>query len=109
VPSSSVGNNKTWLDRARQVVLEVNAWQSAALEGMHDTYYDVASPPNRRPISLVRPEDCIGEIGFCCGASDHVFILCAMLGIASARGCATCRTASWPASSRPGITPICSR
>src|SRR5215212_10591623 len=39
VPSSSVGNNKTWLDIADRVVLEVNSWQSAALEGMHDVYY----------------------------------------------------------------------
>ncbi|MBK5956414.1 propionyl-CoA--succinate CoA transferase, partial [Rhodospirillum rubrum] len=39
VPSSSIGNNKTWLDRAQRVILEVNAWQNAALEGMHDVYY----------------------------------------------------------------------
>ncbi|MGZ4606904.1 MAG: hypothetical protein ACXVXV_12275, partial [Blastococcus sp.] len=34
VPSSSVGNNKTWLDQADRVILEVNSWQSAALDGM---------------------------------------------------------------------------
>ena len=28
IPSSSVGNNKTWLDQADAVILEVNAWQS---------------------------------------------------------------------------------
>ena len=38
VPSSSVGNNKTWLDQADRVVLEVNSWQSPALDGMHDIY-----------------------------------------------------------------------
>ena len=37
VPSSSIGNNKTWLDRAERVILEVNAWQNPALEGMHDS------------------------------------------------------------------------
>ena len=26
IPSSSVGNNKTWLDRAGKVILEVNRW-----------------------------------------------------------------------------------
>ena len=36
IPSSSVGNNKTWLDRADKVILEVNRWQNPALEGMHD-------------------------------------------------------------------------
>jgi succinyl-CoA:acetate CoA-transferase len=45
IPSSSVGNNKTWLDRARQVILEVNRWQSTALEGMHDIYYGTALHP----------------------------------------------------------------
>src|ERR671929_201029 len=61
VPSSSVGNNKTWIDRADAVILEVNAWQSEALEGMHDIYYGTALPPDRRPIPLVRPGDRIGE------------------------------------------------
>jgi succinyl-CoA:acetate CoA-transferase len=60
IPSSSVGNNKTWLDRADRVVLEVNSWQSADLEGMHDIYYGTALPPNRTPIQLVRPGDRIG-------------------------------------------------
>jgi succinyl-CoA:acetate CoA-transferase len=36
IPSSSVGNNKTWLDRADGVILEVNRWQNPALEGMPD-------------------------------------------------------------------------
>jgi succinyl-CoA:acetate CoA-transferase len=61
IPSSSVGNNKTWLDRADAVILEVNSWQSADLEGMHDIYYGTALPPHRRPIPLVRPGDRIGE------------------------------------------------
>ena len=60
VPSSSIGNNKTWLDRADAVVLEVNSWQSEALEGMHDVYYGTALPPDRRPIPLTRPGDRIG-------------------------------------------------
>jgi acyl-CoA hydrolase len=61
IPSSSVGNNKTWLDRAQQVILEVNSWQNAALEGMHDIYYGTALLPARVPIPLVRPDDRIGE------------------------------------------------
>jgi succinyl-CoA:acetate CoA-transferase len=60
VPSSSVGNNKTWLDRADRVVLEVNSWQSPALDGMHDVYYGTALPPDRVPIPLVGPADRIG-------------------------------------------------
>jgi len=64
VPSSSVGNNKTWLDRADRVILEVNSWQSAALEGMHDIYYGTALPPHRVPIPLLAPRDRIGQPTF---------------------------------------------
>ena len=60
VPSSSVGNNKTWIDQAERVILEVNAWQPMALEGMHDIYYGLQAPPNRGPIPLVRPGERIG-------------------------------------------------
>jgi len=61
IPSSSVGNNKTWLEQADQVILEVNRWQPEALDGMHDIYYGTALPPNRMPIPLVQPDDRIGE------------------------------------------------
>ncbi|HIV78643.1 MAG TPA: propionyl-CoA--succinate CoA transferase, partial [Candidatus Sphingomonas excrementigallinarum] len=50
IHSSSVGNNKTWLDRAGRIILEVNRWQDAALEGMHDIYYGTSLPPERVPI-----------------------------------------------------------
>jgi len=75
IPSSSVGNNKTWLDRARQVILEVNSWQNAALEGMHDIYYGTALPPNRTPIPLVRPDDRIGEPFLRCDPEKIVAIV----------------------------------
>jgi succinyl-CoA:acetate CoA-transferase len=61
IPSSSIGNNKTWLDLADKVILEVNSWQSPALNGMHDVYYGTHLPPHRQPIPLVRPNDRIGE------------------------------------------------
>src|SRR3954449_13317243 len=61
IPSSSIGNNKTWIDQADAVILEVNLRQSADLEGMHDIYYGTAPPPDRKPIQLVGPADRIGE------------------------------------------------
>src|SRR5579864_1528394 len=61
VPSSSIGNNKTWIDYAERVILEVNSWQPAALEGMHDIYYGLEPPPNRKPIPLVKPGQRIGS------------------------------------------------
>ena len=60
VPSTSVGNNKTWLDQAEKVILEVNSWQSEKLEGMHDIYYYTRRPPGRQPIPITRPDERIG-------------------------------------------------
>ncbi len=75
VPSSSVGNNKTWLDRASQIILEVNSWQNPALLGMHDIYYRTALPPNRVPIPLVRPNERIGQPTFRCDPDKIVAIV----------------------------------
>ena len=75
IPSSSVGNNKTWLDRAEKVILEVNSWQNPALEGMHDIYYGTALPPNRVPIPLIRPDDRIGETYLRCDPAKIVGIV----------------------------------
>ena len=75
IPSSSVGNNKTWLDRAQKIILEVNSWQNAALDGMHDIYYGTALPPDRVPIPLVHPDDRIGEPYFRCDLDKIVAIV----------------------------------
>ena len=61
VPSTSVGNNKTWIDQADHVILEVNHWQNPGLEGMHDIYYGTALPPHRQPIMMTEPGQHIGE------------------------------------------------
>ncbi|CAN5139925.1 acetyl-CoA hydrolase/transferase family protein [soil metagenome] len=75
IPSSSIGNNKTWLDRASKVILEVNSWQNPALEGMHDIYYGTGLPPHRIPIPLVRPDDRIGEAYLRCDPAKIVAIV----------------------------------
>ena len=75
IPSSSVGNNKTWLDRAGKVILEVNRWQNPALEGMHDIYYGTRLPPHRVPIPLIRPDDRIGEPWLHCDPEKIVAIV----------------------------------
>ncbi len=61
VPSSSVGNNKTWIEQADKVILEVNGWQPMELEGMHDIYYGMNRPPHRQPIPLVSAGQRIGS------------------------------------------------
>ena len=61
VPSSSLGNNKTWVEQAEHVIIEVNSWQPEALEGMHDIYYGLQPPPNRGPIPLTHTGQRIGS------------------------------------------------
>jgi succinyl-CoA:acetate CoA-transferase len=75
IPSSSVGNNKTWIDQAEKVILEVNAWQSDELEGMHDIYYGTALPPHRLPIPIAHPGDRIGVTHFTCRADKVVAVV----------------------------------
>ena len=59
VPTTSMGNSSSWVQSAKQVIIEVNITQPEALEGMHDSYVPL-DPPNRLPIPLVKPEDRIG-------------------------------------------------
>ena len=61
IPAASVGNNKTWIDQADKVIIEVNHKLSEKLEGMHDIYYGTALPPNRKPIMMTEPDQRIGE------------------------------------------------
>ncbi len=61
IPSTSVGNNKTWLELADKVILEVNRAWPLAIEGMHDVYYGTALPPHRRPVPIDAPGDRIGS------------------------------------------------
>ncbi|EKE84394.1 acetyl-CoA hydrolase/transferase family protein [Idiomarina xiamenensis] len=61
IPSSSIGNNKTWLEQAEHIILEVNYQQNLRMEGMHDIYYGTALPPQRKPIMLTEAGQRIGE------------------------------------------------
>ncbi len=75
IPSSSVGNNKTWLDQADKIILEVNSWQNPALEGMHDIYYGTDLPPHRRPIPLLTTHDRIGQPYFFCDPEKVIAVV----------------------------------
>ena len=75
IPSSSVGNNKTWIDMADRVILEVNSWQPPELEGMHDVYYGTALPPNRKPIQILSSSDRIGGPYLHCPAEKIVAVV----------------------------------
>src|SRR3954468_17727432 len=75
IPSSSIGNNKTWIDQADAVILEVNSWQSADLDGMHDIYYGPAFPPTRPPIKLGHPGARTGEPYLRCPAEKVIAVV----------------------------------
>jgi succinyl-CoA:acetate CoA-transferase len=75
IPSSSVGNNKTWIEMADRVIVEVNSWQPAELEGMHDIYYGTALPPHRRPLQILKPSDRIGVPYLHCPAEKIIAVV----------------------------------
>jgi len=75
IPTTSIGNNKTWLDQADQIILEVNSWMNPALLGMHDIYYNTKLPPNRLPIPILAPGDRIGETTFRCDPDKVIAIV----------------------------------
>ncbi len=75
IPSSSVGNNKTWIDRADRVILEVNSWQPSGLDGMHDIYYGTALPPHRKPLQILAPADRIGVPHLLCPPEKIVAVV----------------------------------
>jgi succinyl-CoA:acetate CoA-transferase len=75
IPSTSIGNNKVWLDYADKVILEVNSCQSEKLEGVHDVYQGFALPPNRKPIPLVSASDRIGTPYLTCPLEKIIAIV----------------------------------
>lgn len=75
IPSSSLGNNKTWIEQADKIILEVNHKQPAELEGMHDVYYGTALPPHRKPILLTEPDQRIGELYLRCPLDKVVAVV----------------------------------
>jgi succinyl-CoA:acetate CoA-transferase len=75
VPSTSVGNNKTWLDQADKIILEVNSGMNPAMQGMHDIYYGTTLPPHRKPIPIRASGDRIGETNFRCDPAKVIAVV----------------------------------
>jgi succinyl-CoA:acetate CoA-transferase len=75
IPSTSVGNNKTWIDQADKIILEVNSAQPLELEGMHDIYYGTALPPDRKPLQITGPADRIGGPYLHCPAEKIIAVV----------------------------------
>ncbi len=75
IPSTSVGNNNTWIGRAAQVIVEINARQSPDLDGFHDIYYGSSARPGRLPIPITAPGDRIGVPHLVCPADKIAAIV----------------------------------
>ena len=60
IGSMGIGHNNEILKAAKKVIIEVNAKQNPLLDGMHDIYQDIGTPPHRKAIPLVGPFDRIG-------------------------------------------------
>jgi succinyl-CoA:acetate CoA-transferase len=74
IPSTSVGNNASWLEHADRVILEVNAHQPAELLGIHDIVGDLGRPP-RAPVLITHPSDRIGGPTFACPLDKVVAVV----------------------------------
>ncbi|MCP3761543.1 acetyl-CoA hydrolase/transferase family protein [Domibacillus sp. A3M-37] len=62
IPATSVGNSSIFVEKAENVIVELNTAQPAELEGLHDIY----SPNDqgrRGPIMLTSVDERIGDIG----------------------------------------------
>lgn len=75
IPAASIGNNKTWIDRAEKVIIEVNYALNEKLEGMHDIYYGTDLPPHRKPVPMERADDRIGDPFFRCPQDKIIAIV----------------------------------
>lgn len=60
VPSTSIGLSPHFVQKAKDVIVELNSAQPSELVGMHDIYIP-ALPPNKKPVPLVRTNQRIGE------------------------------------------------
>ncbi|ALV24636.1 acyl-CoA hydrolase/transferase [Campylobacter iguaniorum] len=60
IPTTSVGNNQSWLNYADKIILELNIHQPKELDGFHDVYHQPL-PPHREPIPIKTPRDRVGS------------------------------------------------
>ena len=75
IGSMGIGHNNEILKAAKKVIIEINAKQNPLLDGMHDIYQDIGTPPNRKPIPLVGPFDRIGTPYLECDTDKIVAIV----------------------------------
>ncbi|WP_100401436.1 acetyl-CoA hydrolase/transferase family protein [Bacillus sp. FJAT-42315] len=62
IPTTSVGNSSIFLEKAENIIIELNVAQPLALEGLHDIY-EVGEQGKRLPIPLTSVDARIGTKG----------------------------------------------
>ncbi len=59
IPTMGIGNTPTFIEKAKQVIIEINLAKPLGYEGMADIY-TTKNPPNRKPIPLNHSSERIG-------------------------------------------------
>lgn len=60
VPTTSVGNSATFVQQAKQIIIEINMTVPTVFRGVHDVLIP-ESYPNRKPYEISKVDDRIGE------------------------------------------------
>lgn len=62
IPTTSIGNSLSFVQHAKNIIIEINLAQTPQLEGLHDIY-DPGQQGKRKPIPLLNVKDRIGTVG----------------------------------------------
>ncbi len=74
VPTTSVGNSASFVQFAKQVIVEINTTLSTDLEGLHDIYLP-EERPNRTPVNVLKASDRVGSTAIAVDPSKIVAIV----------------------------------
>jgi succinyl-CoA:acetate CoA-transferase len=74
VPTTSVGNNHIFVEKAKRVIVEINTEIPLDFEGIHDIYSPEARP-NRKPIPITNVRDRIGTTYIPCNPEKIIGIV----------------------------------
>lgn len=74
IPTTSMGNTSSYVQSAKQVIIEVNTSQPTSLRGMHDSYVPL-DPPHRKAVPIEASGDRIGTEYVVCDPAKIVAIV----------------------------------
>lgn len=74
IPTTSVGTSNIYAECADKIIIEVNTYVPACIEGVHDVY-SPARPPHTKPIPIEKVGDRIGTPYIKCDPSKVVAIV----------------------------------